>query len=76
MADAIVVLATVYYTYGAVKASRDANVRASFASALLHAGTATFASVICACLDVAIFQAYYISGKLQPVSRHITFSNI
>lgn len=37
-ADAIIVAVTVYHTYGTMKASRDANVQASFSSTLLRTG--------------------------------------
>lgn len=40
VADAIVVAVTIYYTYGTTKASRDANVQASFSLTLLRAGQA------------------------------------
>lgn len=36
--DMVVVVATVYYTYGTVKTSREANIKAVFSTMLLHAG--------------------------------------
>lgn len=36
--DAIVVAVTIYHTYGTVKLSREANVRATFSGTLLRAG--------------------------------------
>ena len=38
MADEIIVLVTIYHTYGTVKASRQANVHAKFSVTLLRAG--------------------------------------
>ena len=40
IADAVIVAVTIYYTYGTVKASRDADIKASISSALLRAGQA------------------------------------
>lgn len=42
VADAIIVAVTIYHTYGTMKASREAHVRASFSSTLLRAGQAEF----------------------------------
>ena len=36
--DAIIVLATVFYTYRTIKVAREANIEATFSTALLRAG--------------------------------------
>lgn len=42
VADAVVLAVTVYHTYGTTKASRDANLQATFSSILLRAGRDAF----------------------------------
>lgn len=38
VSDMVVVIVTVYYTYGTLKASRKANIKATFSATLLRAG--------------------------------------
>ena len=38
IAETVVIVATVYYTWGILKASREANISATFSSTLLRAG--------------------------------------
>lgn len=42
MSDAFIVSVTIYHTYGAVKASKDANMQATFSSTLLRAGQVAY----------------------------------
>lgn len=38
VADGIIIAATIYYTYGTAKTSREANIQSTFSSTLLRAG--------------------------------------
>lgn len=60
VADAVIVVVTIYHTYGTMKISREANIQATFSRTLLRAGQSTVRLGMHLDTDDWLYQAYSI----------------